>query len=93
MSKRIRLGDDGTLDTVVVCTVCGEEARYNYDPCGTEERAEELRIEYFRQERKRPNPVPERIEERVNETLYDEFVSWAIADFDNEHACEPTPCE
>lgn len=27
-----RLGDDGTMDTVVVCEECGEEMRYNYDP-------------------------------------------------------------
>jgi len=27
----ILLGDDGTLDTVLVCSECGEEMRYNYD--------------------------------------------------------------
>lgn len=27
----IELTDDGTLDTVVRCTECGEEGRYNYD--------------------------------------------------------------
>lgn len=32
-SDRIRLGDDGTLDTVLVCRQCGEEARYNFDGC------------------------------------------------------------
>lgn len=26
-----RVGDDGTLDTVIVCNRCGEEMRYNYD--------------------------------------------------------------
>ena len=31
MSNRIRLGDDGTLDTVLVCRECGQEARYSYD--------------------------------------------------------------
>ena len=25
------LTDDGTLDTVVRCTECGQECRYNYD--------------------------------------------------------------
>ena len=25
------LGDDGTLDTVIVCDACGEELRYNMD--------------------------------------------------------------
>lgn len=30
--QRMRLGDDGTMDTVIVCADCGEEMRYNYDP-------------------------------------------------------------
>lgn len=29
--KGMRLGDDGTMDTVVVCADCGEELRYNFD--------------------------------------------------------------
>lgn len=28
----IELTDDGTLDTVLRCTDCGEELRYNYTP-------------------------------------------------------------
>ena len=28
----IELTDDGTLDTVLRCTKCGEEFRYNFDP-------------------------------------------------------------
>lgn len=28
----IVLGDDGTLDTVIVCTKCGREFRFNFDP-------------------------------------------------------------
>lgn len=28
----IELTDDGTLDTVLRCSECGEEMRYNYDP-------------------------------------------------------------
>ena len=27
----IRLGDDGTMDTVLVCDGCGEEMRYNFN--------------------------------------------------------------
>jgi len=30
----IRLGDDGTMDTVLVCDECGQEIRYNFDPSG-----------------------------------------------------------
>lgn len=29
---RMRLGDDGTLDTLIVCSDCKAEFRYNYDP-------------------------------------------------------------
>jgi hypothetical protein len=28
----IVLGDDGTMDTVLRCTDCGQEFRFNYDP-------------------------------------------------------------
>lgn len=28
----IELGDDGTMDTVIYCTECGHEFRFNYDP-------------------------------------------------------------
>lgn len=31
MSK-IHLADDGTMDTVIRCSECGEEFRFNYDP-------------------------------------------------------------
>ena len=30
------LGDDGTLDTVIVCSECGKELRYTFDPDTTE---------------------------------------------------------
>jgi transcription elongation factor Elf1 len=30
-SNRIRLGDDGTMDTVLVCRDCGREFRFNFD--------------------------------------------------------------
>jgi RNase P subunit RPR2 len=39
MSERIRLSDDGTLDTVLVCRECGAEARYNYDSDNTNDDA------------------------------------------------------
>ena len=31
MANRIVLGDDGTMDTVLHCTECGQEFRYNFD--------------------------------------------------------------
>jgi hypothetical protein len=34
---RIQLTDDGTMDTVLVCSECGQEMRYNFDPCPEDE--------------------------------------------------------
>ncbi len=31
MANRIQLSDDGTMDTVIRCTECGQEYRFNYD--------------------------------------------------------------
>jgi RNase P subunit RPR2 len=31
---KFELTDDGTMDTVVRCTNCGEEMRFNFDPDG-----------------------------------------------------------
>lgn len=33
--NRMVLGDGGTLDTVIVCRVCTQEFRYNFDGDGT----------------------------------------------------------
>lgn len=89
----IELTDDGTMDTVLRCSECGEEMRYNYDPCGTEERAKEIEADL-------PDYPPltvQQIEDSVNLTLYDEFVEWAIEDATNDHECpqdsEPTEPE
>ena len=37
MGKRIVLSDDGTMDTVLRCTECGEEMRYTFEPHEPEE--------------------------------------------------------
>ncbi len=39
------LGDNGSLDTVVVCNTCGEEKHFNYDGT-TEATAEEIEACY-----------------------------------------------
>jgi hypothetical protein len=48
---RFHLGDDGTLDTVIVCNGCGAELRfnYNYDTCDTEDdtRTDDQRYDDF----------------------------------------------
>lgn len=54
---RGELTDDGTLDTVISCPECGEEARYTLDGA---------------------------------DGSYDDFVKWAIDDFDSEHECDET---
>jgi hypothetical protein len=33
------LGDDGTLDTVIVCDTCGTEHRFTFDPVDDDERS------------------------------------------------------
>lgn len=72
MTDRIELTDDGTMDTVVRCRVCGAEARYNYDPESWEPTE---------------GPANGRVPAEQN---YDDFVAWAIEDFDSEHDCEDT---
>ena len=44
-----RLGDDGTMDTVVVCEECGEEVRGTYMPDGdpTDTRTDEQAYDDF----------------------------------------------
>jgi hypothetical protein len=42
--KHIQLGDDGTLDTVIVCTQCNSEFRFNF--ASTEEADEEEEYSY-----------------------------------------------
>lgn len=35
------LVDDGTMDTVLQCAICGRQERYNFDPAWTEEDGED----------------------------------------------------
>jgi hypothetical protein len=90
----IELTDDGTMDTVLRCSDCGEEMRYNYDPEGTDERAAELEAEYRRQYGLSYLPEPEidaKVAARVDETLRDEFIKWAIEDATADHECPNDP--
>lgn len=63
--SRARLGDDGTMDTVICCSECGEEMRYTY-AAGPDDQT------YY-------DPDAQ---------TYDEFVAWAMEDFDEDHECE-----
>jgi hypothetical protein len=82
---KFRLGDEGTLDTVIVCGECGAELRYNYDDGprdeqDDEDRRAELRISH-------PIASEQAIELLLGEQLYDEFVAWAIEDAEDSHIC------
>lgn len=70
----IELIDDGTMGTVLRCSECGEEMRYNYDPCETEEHARELELEGM-------------TEDGIADQLLDDFVEWAIEDATENHEC------
>lgn len=67
----IELPDDGTLDTVVRCSRCGEEMRYNYDGSDTAETAEE----------------PAETDPEALAQAYDVFVEWAQEDAEDQHDC------
>lgn len=80
-----KLGDDGTMDTVIYCDECGQEQRYNYDSGprdeqDTADRIAELRAKY-------PTAHDSQITARLDRQLYDEFVAWAVEDFESEHTC------
>lgn len=85
----IELTDDGTMDTVLRCSECGEEMRYNYDPCGTEERAAELTEEIARTN---PHWKPNQVSAMVDRNLYEDFIDWAIEDATADHECPCTEC-
>lgn len=79
----IELTDDGTLDTVLRCSDCGEEIRYSYD--GGEE---ESRLELEREQAiKHPSWRNEQVIDAVNDQLYSEFIDWAIEDATADHEC------
>jgi hypothetical protein len=75
----IELTDDGTLDTVLRCTDCGAELRYNYDGPSEIEAG---------------NVDDAMSALAAADAEYDAFVEWAIDDATAEHACtsdsEPT---
>ena len=60
------MGDDGTMDTVIVDTETGNEYRYNYDgsPGAECEQHEVVDCEV----------------ESCGEKMYDDFVKWALED-------------
>lgn len=99
MSERIQLGDDGTMDTVLVCNECGQEARYNYDPDNPgsdvigfeqDEPGGYWRIVIDGMAGKTGYTSRSAAEDAHSEEAYNAFIEWAIEDFDSEHECEET---
>ncbi len=78
----IELSDDGTMDTVLRCTDCGEEFRFSYD--GPDEQPDTS--EWTDGERDWFERTGEYPEDRAADA-YDAFVDWAIEDATNDHEC------
>lgn len=78
------LTDDGTLDTVLKCSVCGHTERYDYDPqllAAVElYRLQELGHEF-------PELTVSQLRDSLNDRLYDEHVAACIAEATDEHVC------
>lgn len=81
-----QLSDDGTMDTVIRCSECGREQRYNYDSSARDMQDNADRIEEFANRYPADNIM--RLQERVDEQCYNEWVDQCIADFDESHECE-----
>ena len=72
-TKRIELTDDGTMDTVLRCSICAEEFRFNQDCLEDIDRDDNLRFIS---------------EEQACEAIRDEWIEDCIAEIENEHVCE-----
>jgi hypothetical protein len=82
----IELSDDGTLDTVLRCSICGEEFRGNYDP------PDDLDERAAAYHDANPHKSLRQCAERVAEIMYEEFVSDFIIEIESEHECEHIDC-
>ncbi len=78
------LGDDGTFDTVIYCSECGQEQRYNYDASDQDTSEVESLIEDNMRDLKLSRQAAK---DSVNEYLYDQWVDWCLEDFESEHEC------
>lgn len=74
----IELTDDGTLDTVLRCSECGEEFRFNYDPGprDAEDAADRLQEAGGDQD-------------KADQAAYDDYVVECIFTIEGEHDCPP----
>ena len=75
----INLGDDGTMDTVVFCSECGQEYRFNFD--------REMDIPRDDIGTYKVGNDRYRSEEQANAALYDLFITDCIEQITDEHVC------
>ena len=73
MTDRIRLSDDGTMDTVFVCDECGKEIRTNYGSYCEMLDADDL----------------SNVDESDDEAVYYAWVDSERNDIESEHECGP----
>ncbi len=92
----IELTDDGTMDTVLRCSDCGEEMRYNYD-----NGPEDVRVEYRQGESGGYWHIftdgemfdgvgytsESAAEDGYNDACYQQFIEDSIEDAENDHDC------
>lgn len=79
----IELTDDGTMDTVLRCSECGEEFRFTHDGLGIED--EDDRIAALLDAN--PGMTEARATDLLGEVLYEEWVDSCIAEIESEHEC------
>ena len=91
----ITLGDDGTMDTVLVCADCGAEMRYSYtaeDDLVPVDIRQDAPGGYWRvirdgEHSPKGHLTEQGAEEEYNRECYGHFVEWAIEGAENEHEC------
>lgn len=72
----IELSDDGTMDTVLRCSECGEEFRFNYDGAYEDGNLEPSEARTAQEE------------EAAREEAYDAWVDSCIEEVEAEHECD-----
>lgn len=79
----IELTDDGTMDTVLRCSECGEEFRFNYDP------AEPITVHCQSHDSHIPGCVEcEQVAEQDCADGYEAFIEECIEEIESEHECQ-----
>lgn len=86
----IELTDDGTMDTVLRCSECREEFRFNYAGIEDDDRRDEL-LEAAAT--KYPALDGLDLSYQMQQDAYDAWIADCIEETAAEHACPAVPCE